>query len=239
MLNNNLPNLISSYSTFDINCSKKNPQTKQLYDEVIKLKKQINNLYSKISLIKSDNQKKEGEILLKEKEIGNFFEDNKISNNLTVSRKIRKSKFKKEYFDLKKIYSEKENINNDLKTKIKNVKLFNSKILNEELQKQLINLIDEYNKIQNKNNMNEQILQKLSHLPVIFNENHIKIQNLQYSLEEKEKNMKNLKQKLNYLMNIHHNNILKIKQQNINKLNLNKHNDKILNEKKIKEENIH
>ena len=72
-----------------------------------------------------------------------------------------------------------------------------------------------------------------------MNENHIKIQNLQYSLEEKEKNMKNLKQKLNYLMNIHHNNILKIKQQNINKLNLNKHNDKILNEKKIKEENIH
>ena len=93
MLNNNLPNLISSYSTFDINYSNKNPQTKQLYDEVIKLKKQINNLYSKISLIKSDNQKKEGEILLKEKEIGNFFEDNKISNNLTVSRKIRKSKF--------------------------------------------------------------------------------------------------------------------------------------------------
>ena len=86
--------------------------------------------------------------------------------------------------------------------------------------------------------MNEQILQKLSHLPVIFNENHIKIQNLQYSLEEKEKNMKNLKQKLNYLMNIHHNNILKIKQQNKNKLNLNKHNDKILNEKKNKEENI-
>ena len=93
MLNNNLPNLISSYSTFDINYSNKNPQRKQLYDEVIKLKKQINNLYSKISLIKSDNQKKEGEILLKEKEIGNFFEDNKISNNLTVSRKIRKSKF--------------------------------------------------------------------------------------------------------------------------------------------------
>ena len=138
MLNNNLPNLISSYSTFDINCSKKNPQTKQLYDEVIKLKKQINNLYSKISLIKSDNQKKEGEILLKEKEIGNFFEDNKISNNLTVSiEKLEEanliSKLKKEYFDLKKIYSEKENINNDLKTKIKNVKLFNSKILNEEL----------------------------------------------------------------------------------------------------------
>ena len=40
MLNNNLPNLISSYSTFDINYSNKNPQTKQLYDEVIKLKKQ-------------------------------------------------------------------------------------------------------------------------------------------------------------------------------------------------------
>ena len=38
MLNNNLPNLISSYSTFDINYSNKNPQTKQLYDEVIKLK---------------------------------------------------------------------------------------------------------------------------------------------------------------------------------------------------------
>ena len=51
--------------------------------------------------------------------------------------------------------------------------------------------------------------------------------------------MKNLKQKLNYLMNIHHNNILKIKQQNLHKINLNKHNDKILNEKKIKEENIH
>jgi hypothetical protein len=238
MLNNNLPNLFSSYSNFDINHSNKNPQIKQLYDEVIKLKKQINNLYFKISLIKSDNQKKEGEILLKEKENGNFFEDNKISNNLTVSiEKLEEansiSKLKKEYFDLKKIYSEKENINNELKNKIKNVKLFNSKILNEEIQKQLINLINEYNNVQNENSKNEQLLQNLSNLPLIFNENHIKIQNLKYSLEEKEKNMKNLKQKLNYLMNIHHNNILKIKQQNINKLNLNKHNDKILNEKKI------
>ena len=41
MLNNNLPNLISSYSTFDINYSNKNPQTKQLYDEVIKLKNKL------------------------------------------------------------------------------------------------------------------------------------------------------------------------------------------------------
>ncbi len=113
MLNNNLPNLFSSYSNFDINHSNKNPQIKQLYDEVIKLKKQINNLYFKISLIKSDNQKKEGEILLKEKEIGNFFEDNKISNNLTVSiEKLEEansiSKLKKENFDLKKFIQKKK-----------------------------------------------------------------------------------------------------------------------------------
>ena len=139
MLNNNLPNLISSYSSNDINFSKINPQTKQLYEDVIKLKKQINNLYSKISLIKSDNQKKECELLLKEKEISNFFEDNKIyNNNLSINvEKLEESnsisKLKKEYFDLKKIYSDKENINNELKNKIKNVKLFNSKILNEEL----------------------------------------------------------------------------------------------------------
>ena len=242
--NNNLPNLISSYSSNDINFSKINPQTKQLYEDVIKLKKQINNLYSKISLIKSDNQKKECELLLKEKEISNFFEDNKIyNNNLSINvEKLEESnsisKLKKEYFDLKKIYSEKENINNELKNKIKNVKLFNSKILNEEIQKQLINLINEYNNVQNENSKNEQLLQNLSNLPLIFNENHIKIQNLKYSLEEKEKNMNNLNQKINNLMNIHLNNILKIKKQNLNKLNLNKHNDRILNEKKHKEESI-
>ena len=242
--NNNLPNLISSYSSNDINFSKINPQTKQLYEDVIKLKKQINNLYSKISLIKSDNQKKECELLLKEKEISNFFEDNKIyNNNLSINvEKLEESnsisKLKKEYFDLKKIYSEKENINNELKNKIKNVKLFNSKILNEEIQKKLINLINEYNNVQNENSKNEQLLQNLSNLPLIFNENHIKIQNLKYSLEEKEKNMNNLNQKINNLMNIHLNNILKIKKQNLNKLNLNKHNDRILNEKKHKEESI-
>jgi len=242
--NYNLPNLISSYSTFDLTFSNNNCQKQQLYEEVIKLKQQINNLYAKISLIKSDNQKKEGELLLKEKEIDNFFEDNKnYNNNLIVNiEKLEEanliSKLKKEYFDLKKIYSEKEIINNELKTKIKNAKLFNSKILNEDLQKQLINIVDEYNKIQKENSINEQSLKKLSNLSLSFNENHIKIQNLQYSLKEKEKNLKNLKEKLNELMNIHFNNIVKIKKQNINKLNLNKQNDKILNEKKSIEENI-
>ena len=242
--NYNLPNLISSYSTFDLTFSNNNSQKQQLYEEVIKLKQQINNLYAKISLIKSDNQKKEGELLLKEKEIDNFFEDNKnYNNNLIVNiEKLEEanliSKLKKEYFDLKKIYSEKEIINNELKTKIKNAKLFNSKILNEDLQKQLINIVDEYNKIQKENSINEQSLKKFSNLSLSFNENHIKIQNLQYSLKEKEKNLKNLKQKLNELMNIHFNNIVKIKKQNINKLNLNKQNDKILNEKKSIEENI-
>ena len=62
--NNNNPILFSSNSTSDVSTYGINltqPQKYQkdlLYEEVIQLKKQINNLRNKISLLKSDNQKK-------------------------------------------------------------------------------------------------------------------------------------------------------------------------------------
>ena len=58
-IHHNLPNLFSSNSTSDITSSTinftqpKKIQREQLYEEVIQLKKQINNLRNKISLLKS------------------------------------------------------------------------------------------------------------------------------------------------------------------------------------------
>ena len=244
-IHHNLPNLFSSNSTYNISFSNNNnSQREHLYEEVIQLKKQINFLKSEISLIKSDNQKKENELLLKEKEIDNFFEDNKSSNtNIPINVEKLKdsnsiSKLKKGYFELKKIYLEKENEYNDLKNQIKNAKPFNTKFENEVLQKKLINLVEKYQTIQRQNNINDILLKNLSILPSTFSENHIKIQNLQNNLDNKKNKIQSLKDKLNNLRQLHSDNTQKIKKQNLNKINLNKHNDKMLNDKKSKEEII-
>ena len=252
--NNNLinfPNLFSSNSTSDISSSTINftqPQKLKrdlLYEEVLQLKKQINNLKTQISLMKSDNQKKDGELLSKGKEIDNFLEDNKNSDNNNTQINVDKlkdanyiSKLKKDYFDLKKILSEKENLNKDLKIQIKNAKPINYKYQNENLQKQLINILEQYNKLQEENNNNDKILQQLSNLPSIFQTNHLQIQNMQKSIFEKKQNIIKLKNKLSELHQIHNKNIEMIKKQNLNKFNLNKHNDRMLEDKKNKEDII-
>ena len=242
------PNLFSSNSTSDITSSTinftqpKKIQREQLYEEVIQLKKQINVLKTQISLIKSDNQKKDNELLIKGKEIDNFLEDNKNSENNNSHVNVEKLKgsnsislLKKDYFDLKKILSEKENLNKDLKIQIKNAKPINFQYQNDNLQKQLIDLVEEYYRIQEENDNNNKLLNELSNLPLIFQSNHNKIQNLQKNIFDKNQNINDLKNKLSELNQIHSKNIDLIKKQNISKFHLNKHNNRMLLDKKNKE----
>ena len=242
------PNLFSSNSTSDITSSTinftqpKKIQREQLYEEVIQLKKQINVLKTQISLIKSDNQKKDNELLIKGKEIDNFLEDNKNSENNNSHVNVEKLKgsnsislLKKDYFDLKKILSEKENLNKDLKIQIKNAKPINFQYQNDNLQKQLIDLVEEYYRIQEENDNNDKLLNELSNLPLIFQSNHNKIQNLQKNIFDKNQNINDLKNKLSELNQIHSKNIDLIKKQNISKFHLNKHNNRMLLDKKNKE----
>ena len=242
------PNLFSSNSTSDITSSTinftqpKKIQREQLYEEVIQLKKQINVLKTQISLIKSDNQKKDNELLIKGKEIDNFLEDNKNSENNNSQVNVEKLKgsnsislLKKDYFDLKKILSEKENLNKDLKIQIKNAKPINFQYQNDNLQKQLIDLVEEYYRIQEENDNNDKLLNELSNLPLIFQSNHNKIQNLQKNILDKNQNINDLKNKLSELNQIHSKNIDLIKKQNISKFHLNKHNNRMLLDKKNKE----
>ena len=186
--NNNNPILFSSNSTSDVSTYGINltqPQKYQkdlLYEEVIQLKKQINNLRNKISLLKSDNQKKNDELLIKEKEIDTFIEDSKNNdndNNTMINVEKLKdtnsiSKLKKDYFTLKKTLEEKTNFNKELKVQIKNVKPLYYKHKNDHLQNQLNNLVKEYYQIQENNTNNEKLLKELSNLPLIFKNIRIK-----------------------------------------------------------------
>ena len=247
--NNNNPILFSSNSTSDVSTYGINltqPQKYQkdlLYEEVIQLKKQINNLRNKISLLKSDNQKKNDELLIKEKEIDTFIEDSKNNdndNNTMINVEKLKdtnsiSKLKKDYFTLKKTLEEKTNFNKELKVQIKNVKPLYYKHKNDYLQNQLNNLVKEYYQIQENNTNNEKLLKELSNLPLIFKNNHNQIEELQKNITDKKKQINLLKNKLFGLNNIHSKNNDLIKKQKINQFTLIKRNDTMLENKKNKE----
>ncbi len=247
--NNNNPILFSSNSTSDVSTYGINltqPQKYQkdlLYEEVIQLKKQINNLRNKISLLKSDNQKKNDELLIKEKEIDTFIEDSKNNdndNNAIINVEKLKdtnsiSKLKKDYFTLKKTLEEKTNFNKELKIQIRNVKPLYYKHKNDYLQNQLTNLVKEYYQIQENNTNNEKLLKELSNLPLIFKNNHNQIEDLQKNITDKKKQINLLKNKLFGLNNIHSKNNDLIKKQKINQFTLIKRNDMMLENKKNKE----
>ena len=177
-----------------------------LYERNIQLKTEINQIKKELLRIKAENQRKEQEIIKKDKLLLNAFdkknfEDNELesifmidikkSNENNANNKLDKvinknnymSKFKKTYNELKKKYEEKIAEVNSLKKNIKNSKL-------NELNIQIREIMKEYNKLKemyiNLFEENKKNLEKNKRIIVLeneLNEKNLIILQLQESLK--------------------------------------------------------
>ena len=161
-----------------------------LYERNIQLKTEINQIKKELLRIKAENQRKEQEIIKKDKLLFNAFdkknfEDNELesifmidikknnennTNNMldkVISKNNYMSKFKKQYNELKKKYEEKIAEVNSLKKNIKNSKL-------NELNIQIREIMKEYNKLKemyiNLFEENKKNLEKNKRIIVLENE---------------------------------------------------------------------
>ena len=214
----------------------------QLYDELMSLKKKVNNLNAQIAFAKSLKRKKDVQISLRKKELDTYKADIQMSKDISPVNidKLKDSNMissiKKEYYKIKSILNEKKKEAKNLELYLKKAKPNNEIQKNEELENQLKNLVDKYNEIQRKNNQDTKKLKNMEILAKIFNSNHTKIEEMQNMIYETENNINKLREiaeNMNY-ENSKNNEILR--KQNISKANVNKHIEHLLNEKKSKEE---
>ena len=212
-----------------------NENSSQLYIEVLQLKKNLNSLKLKINLLKTEKVKKELEIQSKEKKIENYLDSGEKDNINGLVDLNSISHLKREYLNLKKELKEKNEENQNLKNSIKNIKLNQELKTNENLRKNLINLINEYQNLNELNNNNFQEINNLKELKNVFENNHKNIQELKNILNLKKKNIEKIKKQIENLNKKHLKNNKIIKKQNFSKILFEQKNQKILNEKKNKE----
>ena len=128
----------------------------QLYEELMFLKKKVNHLNAQIAFAKSMKRKKDVQISLRKKELDIYKADIQMSKDLTPVNidKLKDlnmiSSIKKEYYNVKTLLNEKKNEAKNLELYLKKAKPNNEIQKNEELEKQLINLVIRYNEIQKK-----------------------------------------------------------------------------------------
>ena len=153
----------------------------QLYDELMSLKKKVNNLNAQIAFAKSLKRKKDVQISLRKKELDTYKADIQMSKDISPVNidKLKDSNMissiKKEYYKIKSILNEKKKEAKNLELYLKKAKPNNEIQKNEELENQLKNLVDKYNEIQRKNNQDTKKLKNMEILAKIFNSNHTKI----------------------------------------------------------------
>ena len=174
-----------------------------LYERNIQLKTEINQIKKELLHMKAENQRKDKEILQKDKLLMNAFDkknfdendlesiinmDDKKTNEINILDKVIKknnymAKFKKQYNELKKKYEEKINEVNNLKKNIKISKL-------NELNIQIREILKEYNKLkelyinlfeENKKNLEKS--KKINILENELNDKNLIILQLQESLK--------------------------------------------------------
>jgi hypothetical protein len=90
-----------------------NPNQNELYDELMYLKKKVNNLNAQISFAKSQKRKKDMQINCKKKELANYMSDIQMSKDISPVNidKLKDSNMisliKKEYYNVKKLLNKK------------------------------------------------------------------------------------------------------------------------------------
>ena len=99
-----------------------NQNQNELYDELMYLKKKVNNLNAQISFAKSQKRKKDMQINCKKKELANYMSDIQMSKDISPVNidKLKDSNMisliKKEYYNVKKLLNKKitEKQNSDI-----------------------------------------------------------------------------------------------------------------------------
>ena len=219
-----------------------NQNQNELYDELMYLKRRVNNLNAQISFAKSQKRKKDMQINSKKKELANYMSDIHMSKDISPVGvgKLKDSNMisliKKEYYNVKKLLNDKikeeKNLENYLKKAKPNVEIKK----NEELENQLRILLNKYNEIQKKNNEDSKIIQLKRNLAQVFQMNHTKIEEMKNLLYQTENNINRLKNIADDMNNENSKNNEILRKQNISKANVNKHIEHLMNEKKNKEE---
>ena len=219
-----------------------NRNQNELYDELMYLKRKVNNLNSQISFAKSQKRKKDMQITSKKKELANYMSDIQMSKDISPVNidKLKDSNMisliKKEYYNAKKLLNnkikEEKNLENYLKKAKPNIEIKK----NEDLEYQLRILLDKYNEIQKKNNEDSKRIQLKKNLAQVFQKNHTKIEEMKNLLYQTENNINRLKNIADNMNNENSKNNEILRKQNISKANVNKHIEHLMNEKKNKEE---
>ena len=219
-----------------------NRNQNELYDELMYLKRKVNNLNSQISFAKSQKRKKDMQITSKKKELANYMSDIQMSKDISPVNidKLKDSNMisliKKEYYNAKKLLNnkikEEKNLENYLKKAKPNIEIKK----NEDLEYQLRISLDKYNEIQKKNNEDSKRIQLKKNLAQVFQKNHTKIEEMKNLLYQTENNINRLKNIADNMNNENSKNNEILRKQNISKANVNKHIEHLMNEKKNKEE---
>ena len=215
---------------------------RQLYEELMSLKKQVNDLNSQIAFAKSMNRKKDVQISLRNKELDTYKSDIKMSKDI-LPVNIDKLKDSNMISSIKKEYYNAKNLLNSKKAEVKSLEIFLKKAKpnkeiqkNEELERQLIELVESYKEIQQKNAEDSEKIKNMEILGKIFNSNHTKIEEIQNVIYETENKINGLKVIAKNMSNENSKNNEILKMQNIHKNNANKHIKYLMNVKKSKEE---
>ena len=219
--------------------SKNHPK---LYNELMFLKKRVNNLNDQIAFAKSLKRKKDVQIGLRKKELNTYKADIQMSKDISPVNidKLKDlnmiSLIKKEYYNVKELLNQKKEEAKNLDFYIKKAKPNNEMQKNEELEQKLINLVKRYKEIQRKNNEDTKILNNMGNLSKTLSDNHQRIEEMQKIISDTEANINKLKIMADNLNNDNSRNNEILRKQNIKKINVNKHIEHLMNEKKNKEE---
>ena len=133
-----------------------NQNQNELYDELMHLKRKVNNLNAQISFAKSQKRKKDMQINSKKKELANYMSDVQMSKDISPINidKLKDSNMisliKKQYYKVKNLLNRKKNEAKNLELYIKKAKPNNEMKKNEDLEKQLRILVLKYCEIQKK-----------------------------------------------------------------------------------------
>ena len=198
-LNNSLiyPNLISTCKSSIF--SRKDLAHKLLYDDIIKLKSKLNKLQLELIFVKSVNRKKEEQIKKAEKILENAKSKEKEKNIENLKEQNQIIKLKENYHNLQdkkiKLCEYNNKMEKDIKaTNIKEIELRNNN--------NLITLKDKINEFQNILIYNRESGKKLllhKDKKINFFNNHIYLEAVLHNIENKNKKINILKNKLQKL----------------------------------------
>ena len=207
-----------------------------LYEDSIKLKTKINKLKKELSIMKSDNVKKTEEIKKRKRDIISVQTREKTYDNLKDENTI--SKLKDNYENLKYKIKIMKETNNKLINDLKSMNLFSQEKENTDNLFLLKNKILQYNNsLQQNLEFNNKIFFNYFNREEFFT-NHNYIENIQKQIEEKNKKIFLMKENLIQIKQRYN----KIEQERKKLLSYNnsleKRNEKLLIEKKTREDFI-